>query len=167
MRYDPEVTAAITRWAPTYGVAIDPALVHAIIEKESSHGAQLETDEGGGRHSYGPMMVLDSTARGYGIQNPATLKDPTLGIWYGVRYLAEQLKTFRGDTARAISAYNAGPFQSRPNAAGRFPNQAYVNAVLGFWRRFKSTAVGLAPVAGLAVAALLLLWLAARHRRVA
>jgi soluble lytic murein transglycosylase-like protein len=144
MKYDAEVAAAIARWGPAKGVAIDPALVHAIIQKESSHGASLETAETKGRRSYGPMMVLDSTAVGLGASNPAALRDPATGIDYGVRYFAGLLQRFPGDTARAISAYNTGPGNAVRNAAGRFPNQFYVDAVSGWWKTYKYAA----PAAG-------------------
>jgi soluble lytic murein transglycosylase-like protein len=142
MKYDAEVSAAIARWGS--GVTIDPALVHAIIQRESSHGAQLETAESHGRKGYGPMMVLDSTAIGMGASNPAALKDPATGILYGVQYLAGLLKRFPGDTARAISAYNTGPGNAVRNPSGRFPNQAYVDAVVTWWRTYKYAA----PAAG-------------------
>src|SRR3972149_2731493 len=126
MSGDAEVGSATGRWAPEYGVTIEPALVHAVIEKESSHRA-LVTDEGGGRFSYGPMMVLDSTARGLGARNPASLKDPARGISYGVKYLGQLLRQFRGDLAQVLAAYNAGPDVRRSRATGRFPNQSYVD----------------------------------------
>jgi uncharacterized protein (TIGR03382 family) len=163
VKYSAEVSAAIARWGPAYGVTIDPALVHAIIEKESSHGRALVTDEGGGRFSYGPMMVLDSTARGLGVRSPATLKDPATGIWYGVKYLAGLLRQFPGDVARAVASYNAGP--SAPDAAGHYKNQPYVDRVLAFWRRFRGVAVASAPAAGLLAVGVLVLLLLSRRRR--
>lgn len=162
MKYDAEVAAAIARWGPAKGVTIDPALVHAIIQKESSHGAQLVTDESKGRHSYGPMMVLDSTAVGMGASNPATLRDPATGIDYGVRYFADQLKRFPGDTARAISAYNTGTGNAVRNPSGRFPNQSYVDAVSGWWKTYKYAA----PAAGSILSLLpLALFLWSRFRK--
>jgi len=167
MRWDAEVRAAITRWAPAYGVAIDPALVHAIIERESRHGAAgLVALEPDGDHSYGPMMVKASTARSQlGVARPDTLKDPALGISAGTRYLAWQLKRYAGDTTSAVAAYNAG--SARRAASGAFINQPYVVAVLGFWNTFKraaaATAPALVPILLLTLAAFLLL----RRRRLA
>lgn len=164
MKYDAEVARAIAHWAPHYGVGIAPSLVHAIIEKESTHGRSLVTDEPGGHKSYGPMMVLDTTAAGMGVSNPASLKDPALGIWYGVRYFAKQLQRFTGDTARAIAAYNAGPGNAQRNAAGRFPNQSYVDRVLSFWKQYGGAASGAAAGALLVAVTLYVL---ARRRRAA
>ncbi len=137
MKYDAEVRAAIARWAP----GLDPALVHAVIQKESSH-VKLITSEPGNRFSYGPMMVLDSTARGMGASNPAALMVPAVGIDYGVRYLADMMRRFPGDSARAVSAYNTGPGNAVRNAAGRFPNQDYVTKVLGFWKLYRGAGAG-------------------------
>ena len=169
MKYDAEVSRAVAYWGPRLGVDIPPALVHAVIQKESTHGLALESREPGGRRSFGPMMVLDSTARGYGVTNPEVLRDPALGIMYGVRYLGEQIKRFRGDLERAISAYNTGPGNAKRNpATGRLPNQAaYVDKVLAFWRQYQVTARAAAP-AGIALALLAVgLVYAARRRRAA
>jgi soluble lytic murein transglycosylase-like protein len=164
MKYDAEVNAAIARWAPAYGVAIDPHLVHAIIQRESSHGAVLQTAESQGRMSYGPMMVLDSTAISFGATNPAALKDPATGILYGVRYFASLLKKFPGDVARAISAYNTGPGNAVRNSAGSFPNQAYVDAVIGWWKVYGYAVAGGASLLSL-VALALFLWSRLRRGR--
>jgi soluble lytic murein transglycosylase-like protein len=172
MRWDPEVLAAVKRWAPVYGVTIDPALVHAIIQKESSHGSLLVTAEPGNRFSYGPMMVLDSTAKELGATMPSSLTQPAIGISYGVRYLAKQLRRYGSRATDAIAAYNAGT--ARKDAQGRYVNtkgvpvvQAYVDKVLGYWNSYKGQVTAAAPVAALAIAAAALLWFAARRRRAA
>jgi soluble lytic murein transglycosylase-like protein len=168
MRWDAEVQAAVKRWAPVYGVTIDPALVHAIIQKESSHGTLLVTAEPGNRFSYGPMMVLDSTAKGMGVLMPSSLTNPALGISYGVRYLGGLLKRFPGDVARAVAGYNAGPGNAvRSSTTGKFPNQSYVDKVLGYWNSYKRQVTAAAPVAALVLAGAALLWFAARPRRAA
>lgn len=159
MKYDIEVARAIARWAPVYGVSIPPSLVHAIIEKESGHGRWLSTDESKGRVSYGPMMVLDSTARELGASNPAALRDPAAGISYGVKYLAKLLRQY-GSTVRAVHAYNGwggGPVTDVPNA--------YVDAVLGIWKRYRGAVAIAAPA--VAMLALLAVGLTARRRQAA
>lgn len=161
MKWDAEVAQAIRKWSPVFGVTIDPALVHAVIQKESSH-VKLVTDEAGGHHSYGPMMVYDTTAAGLGIADPTTLKDPATGIWWGVHELADRLRRYPGDTPRAIATYNA--FSAQRNAAGRFPNQPYVDVVLGWWKVYGGGAAGAgAAILGLVVGVFLLL--RARRRR--
>jgi soluble lytic murein transglycosylase-like protein len=170
MRWDAEVLAAVNQAGRLYGLSPDPALVHAVIEKETIHGAlpitgTLEPDR---HYSYGPMQVKDTTAAMHGILDPKTLAVPSIGIRIGTFELTRLLKLFPGDTARAVAAYNAGPGNARRNAAGNFPNQSYVNAVLGFWARFKSVASQAAPpVLGLIALAALAWWILGRPRRLA
>jgi len=168
VKYDVEVNRAIAHWAPFYGVSISPSLVHAIIERESGHGRALVTVEPHGHKSYGPMMVLDSTAATFGIQDPTMLSArPSIGIWYGVRQLAKLLKQFGGDTARAVSAYNTGAGRAKLSAAGTYPNQPYVNSVLDFWNRYQGTTIAAAApmiVPALALGGLLLLALELNRR---
>lgn len=160
MRYEREVDRAVAHWGPVYGVEIDPALIHAIIQKESSHGAALVSSESRGRKSYGPMMVLDSTARELGASNPAALSNPALGIWYGVKYFARLLRQHRGNVVRAVHAYNgwgSDPVSDRPNA--------YVSAVLGFWRAYRTHAGVSVPATVILVIGAI--YLATRRRRAA
>jgi len=157
------IANSVKHWSQTYGVTIDPALVRAIIQKESSGGRVDTSVEPGGHRSYGPMMVLDTTAAGMGVTDPARLKEPGLGIWYGVRYFAEQLRRFGGEVQRAVAAYNGGPGIVAGRTAGSFPNQTYVNDVLRFYRSFRGSAL---PVLGLVVLGGILI-LSARRRRAA
>ena len=160
MKWDPEVRAAIAAVNPS----IDPKLVHAIIQKESSHGAKLVTHEpndpktGLPRYSYGPMMVLDTTARGvYGISDPSTLaSNPALGILVGVKYLNSKLRAYPGDVRSAIAAYNAGSAR-RTKKGGTFVNQEYVDIVLGFWKQYGGAVAAGGGVLVLLVIGLLLL----------
>ena len=163
MVFEREVAAATAQWASAYGVRIDPLLVHAIIRQESIGGKVLSIVEPDGSVSRGPMHVKDSTAIWLGLADPLKLLNPATGIWYGVKYLAQQLRRFAGDVERAVSAYNAGPGRANRSAAGRFPNQAYVDRVMSFYQQFARAAV---PTLGvLAVAALVVLL--ARRRRAA
>ncbi len=58
-------------------------------------------------YSYGPMQILGSTARGEGYTGPLpALNTPAVGMRYGVRYLARQLRRY--PVCEAVSAYNAG-----------------------------------------------------------
>lgn len=154
-RWDTEAKAAAAHWGPYYGTHVDPALVHAVIERESRHGADPRyiafrgiVPEPGGRRSAGPMMVLEDTLRRYNatLQLEALALSPAVGIWYGTRELARLLSVFPGDTARALAAYNAGQGNASRNAQGKFYNQAYVDAVLGFWRGYRGAVISLVPV---------------------
>jgi len=171
VRWDAEVSAAVTQAGRIYGLRPDPALVHAVIEKETLHGRLpiTGTREPNGRYSYGPMQVMDTTAAMHGVRlsEAKTLAVPSIGIRIGTFELSRLLKLFPGDTARAVAAYNAGPGNARRNSVGRFNNQPYVDAVLGFWSRFKTVAVKAAPAAGLMAVIALAWWLLSRRRRLA
>lgn len=164
MLYDSAVNTAASYWGGQYGVTVDPALIQAIIQTESSHASVLTTAEPGGHTSYGPMMVLDDTAAAMGVDDPTELaNDPSVGIWYGTQWFASLLEKFSGDVDRAISAYNAGSGNAVRSAAGTFPNQSYVNKVKGFWNQYRVTAIAAAPV--VAIGLLLLIGYLARRRR--
>jgi hypothetical protein len=163
VQYDSEVKAEVDRYA-RLGTTVDPLLVHAIIQRESSHGVTLEVVEPNGHHSYGPMMVLDDTATAYGYIPTDLRDDPGVGIVVGVRYLVDLMRRFPGDVQRAISAYNTGPGNANRNAAGKFPNQTYVDAVNGWWRLYGGGAVGAAGVVLGVMVGLFLLLRAARGR---
>lgn len=160
MLWDAEVRAAVNQAQARYAVTVPPALVHAVIEKETRHGALPITGtlEPNGHKSYGPMQVQDVTAAAHGISDPTTLAIPSIGIRIGTYELARLLNLFPGDTPRAVAAYNAGAGNASRNAAGKFFNQSYVNDVLSFWSRYSGPAasgvtllLGAAVVVGLAL----------------
>lgn len=157
--YTSWVAAAIKRWGPYYGVSISPAIVFGIIQRESIGGKVLEVPEPNGTTSWGPMGINDTVAIDLGVPGSVLRDKPELGVWYGVKWLASLLKKYPGDTARALSAYNAGSGNAVRNpTTGRFPNQAYVDFVLKY---AGVSGVGLMLVA--AVAAVFLM----RRRRAA
>lgn len=176
MNWDKEVNQAAAHWAKALGVAIDPALVHAVIERESGHGQAPNyvanhgvVPEPGGHHSYGPMQLYDDTiaTMGLGIRPEDLASHPQLGIWYGVKWLGGLLQKFRGDTAAAISAYNAGAGNAKRSSTGKFPNQGYVDFVLSFWNRNKGLVASVVPVVLLAAGLVWFLMLRGRRRAAA
>jgi len=164
LRWDREVSAAVNQAHARYGVAINSALVHGVIERESGHRdtSTAGTLEPNGRRSYGPMQVMDTTGQMHGISDASTMALPSVGIRMGTYELARLLKLFAGDTPRAIAAYNAGAGNAARNAAGRFFNQAYVDAVIGFWNRYRTGIMVGAPVALIAG---LVVWVLVSQRR--
>jgi soluble lytic murein transglycosylase-like protein len=167
-QFDSEIAAAIARWQPAYGIVIPTWLVKAIIARESSFKlSPAMTNEPNVRDvSHGLMRVRGQTARDLGFTGPIEdLHKPGPGILYGVKYLAQQIKRYPGDYARAAAAYNAGPGNVKPG--GSIPNPTYVDKVLGFARYFQEVARAAAPAAAVLAALALGYLLIARRRRAA
>lgn len=97
--------------------------------------------------SYGLVQMSLQTARSLGylgaVGDSALLTgiyDPAVNLDLGARYLRDLLAQTKGDTAAAVSAYNAGLSSERPGDGKRtandrsapFINQTYVDRVLGF-----------------------------------
>lgn len=164
MKWDAEVAAAVNQARTMYGVSVDPALVHAVIEQETRHGALPITGtlEPNGHTSYGPMQVMDTTGAMHGITDPSTMAVPSIGIRIGTYELARLINLFAGDTPRAVAAYNAGSGNADRSDDGTFVNQPYVNAVLSFWQRYRG---GLMSGAAAGVLALLAFFLFRALRR--
>jgi soluble lytic murein transglycosylase-like protein len=100
--YDPFILDAAARYV------VDPALVKAIITKESSWNPNAYRAEPGiGDASRGLMQILYNTASGLGYSGPADgLFDPQTNIEYGTRYLASVMGQY--GYPGGVSAYNAG-----------------------------------------------------------
>jgi soluble lytic murein transglycosylase-like protein len=140
------------------GIDIDPNLVLAIIHVESGDNAyavryepgfykwlqgRVTTDDWGSiptkqtelrlrATSFGLMQVLGQVAREHGFEGMylTELCDPEVGIRYGMRVLAKQLRRYASKDdpeAYAVSAYNRG--SAGKSANGSFHNQYYVNKV--------------------------------------
>jgi soluble lytic murein transglycosylase-like protein len=94
--YGAEITAAAQR------NGLDPALLAGLIKQESGFNPNAGSPAG----AQGLCQLMPGTAAGLGVTD---LHDPVQSIEGGAKYLAQQLKTFNGDVARALAAYNAGP----------------------------------------------------------
>ena len=124
--YAPAIDAAANR----YGV--DPLLLQSLIQQESGFDPNATSASG----AQGLTQLMPSTAAALGVTNPY---DPTQSIDGGARYLAQQLKTFGGDTTLALAAYNAGPGAvQRYGGVPPFPETgAYVQQVLARYEQLK------------------------------
>jgi soluble lytic murein transglycosylase-like protein len=92
--------AEITAAAKANG--LDPALLAGLIKQESGFNPTAGSPAG----ARGLAQLMPATAAGLGVTD---VLDPVQSINGGAKYLAQQLKTFGGDVAKALAAYNAGP----------------------------------------------------------
>lgn len=103
---------------------IDPSLVLRVLQTESGGRTGAVSSKG----AIGPMQLMPGTAKDLGVN----INDPMDNIRGGVRYLAQQLKSF-GSPDLALAAYNAGPGNVRKY--GGVPpfqeTQNYVGKIMG------------------------------------
>ena len=116
---------------------VSPALLRAVIAVESAFDPRAVSPKG----AQGLMQLLPSTARRYGVHQPFDPRDNLRG---GASYIRDLLKRYGNDLELALAAYNAG--EDAVDRHGRtippFPEtQAYVPAVLRFYRRFLADTV--------------------------
>ena len=89
---------------------LDPALVKAVIAVESA----FEPDAVSTKGAVGLMQVIRETGERYGVAGDATrtveqkLRDPSVNLRVGTRYLHDLLALYANDLELALAAYNAG-----------------------------------------------------------
>lgn len=100
------------------------ALVEAIIEQESGWNSSAVSWKG----AAGLMQLMPETAQMYGVENRYSVTENLSG---GVRYLADLLHEFRGETRLAVAAYyrGPGPLKRRGLSYGNSDVVVYVEAV--------------------------------------
>lgn len=131
---------------------IDPNLVAAIIQTESAGnpwrirleptyaylnaperwakrlGISKESEVCCQKISFGLMQLMGGTARDMGYEEHLIeLVDPTIGIYWGCKYLASRISKYKSVKA-AVASYNAGSL--RLNKDGEIVNQAYIDRVM-------------------------------------
>jgi len=116
---------------------VSPALLRAVIAVESAFDPRAVSPKG----AQGLMQLLPATARRYGVNRPFDPRDNLRG---GASYIRDLLKRYGNNLELALAAYNAG--EDAVDRHGRtippFPEtQAYVPAVLRFYRRFLADTV--------------------------
>jgi soluble lytic murein transglycosylase-like protein len=85
--------------AERHGVPVRLALAVARTESGFVHTRISRTG------AMGLMQLMPATAHELGVRDPFDARDNADG---GVRYLAQLMAMYRGDTRRALAAYNAG-----------------------------------------------------------
>lgn len=90
--------------------AVDPALFHSILRKESTFDTQLVSSAG----ALGLSQLLPSTAKevartlGLPFNRKKLLRDKVYNTRLGATYLASRLQKFEGNVLLGLVAYNAG-----------------------------------------------------------
>lgn len=111
----------------------DPLLIHAVIEKESSHRNTARSGVG----AQGLMQLMPATAKSLGVSNP---NDPVQNVNAGTRYL-KQLNSQFGNMPHALYAYNWGMGNLRAYLKGTkkvMPRetQEYVPKIAQFYKNY-------------------------------
>jgi soluble lytic murein transglycosylase-like protein len=96
------IDALVAQHAKAHGVP--EALVHRVIERESSYNPQASS-----RGNLGLMQIRYDTARGMGYTGPASgLLDANTNLTYAVPYLANAFRVADGSPDYAVSLYTGG-----------------------------------------------------------
>lgn len=107
LRYPLRYESIVRGHAANYD--LDPALLAAVIYRESKFRASAESSSG----AVGLMQLLPSTAQGIATRTGGTrfrvsdLYDPEINVRYGSWYLRHLLDKY-GNERLALAAYNAG-----------------------------------------------------------
>lgn len=111
---------------------LDPALLRAMVQCESGYDASARSSAG----SIGLLQVMPQTGARYGF-SAEDLKDPAKNLQAGAAYLRFLLDHYKGDTQKAVTAYNAGE-KAVDAAHGQAPaeeSRRYAEAVMELYQR--------------------------------
>lgn len=131
----------------SYYHQIDPALVLALIQIESSYRPWIESNKG----AVGLMQVMPRTAKYVADMNELEvgrgkdLYDPLVNVQIGIRYLSYLMSKYDFDAEKFLAAYNAGPgIVSKMIARNKFEpkiTRDYIDKIvalcgtINLWRR--------------------------------
>ena len=108
---------------------IDPDLMRAMIQCESRYDPTAKSPMG----SIGLMQLMPKTAARFGAKDPWQMDQ---NLEAGAKYLRFLLDRYKGDTARAVTAYNAGEnaVDRSGNVAPTEESRLYAKAVMNLYR---------------------------------
>lgn len=120
-----ELEAIFQKAANTYNISVD--LLKAVAKAESDFNPNCTSSSG----AMGIMQLMPGTAKELGVTNAY---DPEENIMGGAKYLAENLKIFKGDVSLSLAAYNAGrgAVEKYNGIPPYTETQNYVKKILGF-----------------------------------
>lgn len=110
---------------------LPPGLLESTCYIESKHNTQaIHRDDGKG-NSVGVCQVKLKTAKSLGFHGTENqLIDPATNIRFAAQYLKYQIKRYRGDINKALTAYNKG------NSKG-LTSSKYSATVIKVWKKEK------------------------------
>jgi len=118
--------------AAAIDLALDPALLFAVITNESDWQPRVQSNKG----AIGLMQLMPETARNWGVKHPL---DPKENIYAGAKYLKHLISLFDHNIPLAVAAYHAG--EGRTLKAGQIPDipetRMYVRAVIESYMKLK------------------------------
>jgi hypothetical protein len=116
---------------------VDPALIEAIIQVESSFRPDAVSHSG----ATGLMQLMPGTARDLDV---ADRYNPRENIHGGVRYISELMKRFDNNMTLVIAAYNAGPgaVERHNGIPPKAETQRYVKKVMKAYHDFRMIRYG-------------------------
>ena len=98
----PAVTTSDLLATAGYRHGLDPVLLHSVIAEESNFNARAVSPKG----ARGLMQLMPGTAQLLGVKDAFSASENVQG---GALYLRTLLERYKGDLAKALAAYNAGP----------------------------------------------------------
>ncbi len=105
-------------------------LIKAVIKQESGFNPQAVSSKG----AQGLMQLMPDTARKLHVKNAFSPRENIMG---GSNYLGQLLTSYKGDTVKALAAYNAGPEALDGGAVPDFPEtQNYIKKVLQNYMKY-------------------------------
>ena len=107
---------------------LPPGLLEAVVQVESSGQVHRISKAG----AMGPGQLMPGTARLLDVKDPF---DPAPAVDGSARYLAAQLRRYRGDVRLALAAYNAGPGNVKDRVPQNGETEHYVRKVMRLYER--------------------------------